>query len=423
MSALRTNTGVRTDLALLRQRRFALLFAGRTISMFGNAFGPIAIAFGVLGLPGATPATLSVVLAGHAVPQLGLMLFGGVIGDRLPRHRVLMTAEVLSGSAFAGLAGMLLTGWAPLALLTGCGFVAGSASALLLPTLTGVVPEVVERSRLQAANALLRLGGQAANVAGLAMAGAAVALLGAGTALAVDAATFFIAALLLAGLRRQSPAQSAEAPPAGRPSRVRRVVTDLREGLREFSGRQWLRVVVTSAAFVNAGSAAAFGVLGPTLADDRLGGAVPWSIIMAGYTAGMLSSVVAVLGIRPERPLRAAILATPLLTTPLVAMGTGAPLVVVIVAAFCAGAALNVFSVLWETTLQRRIPADALARVTSCNYLVALSLKPIGIYLAGQAATHLGAGTTMLILSAVLLTAGLAALASRQVRHLTDGTE
>ena len=133
------------DLNLLRQRRFALLFAGRTISMFGNAFGPIAIAFGVLGLPGATPATLSAVLAGHAVPQVGLMLFGGVIGDRFPRHRVLVAAEALSGCAFAVLAAMLLTGWAPLPLLVGAAFVAGCASALLLPTLTGVMPEVVDR--------------------------------------------------------------------------------------------------------------------------------------------------------------------------------------------------------------------------------------------------------------------------------------
>jgi MFS family permease len=426
---------LRADLDLLRQRRFALLFAGRTVSMFGNAFGPIAIAFGVLSLPGATPATLSVVLAGHAVPQLGLMLLGGVIGDRFPRHRVLVIAEALSGSAFAGLAAMLLTGWAPLGLLTGCAFVAGSASALLLPALTGVVPEVVERDRLQPANALLRLGGNTANIGGIAVAGAAVALLGPGVALAVDAATYFAAAALLVGVRpaarlaeagpaRPGPAgaEPARPGPAGPPPRPapRRVLADVREGLREFAGRQWLWVVVVSAAFLNAGSAAAFGVLGPVLARDRLGGAVPWSIILAGYTAGMLSSVLAALRIRPARPLRTAALVTPLLAAPMLALGTAAPLLVVTLAAVCAGAALNVFSVLWETTLQKHVATDALARVTSCNYLIALSLRPIGIYLAGQAATGLGAGPTMLVLGAVLLLAGIVPLASPQVRQLPN---
>lgn len=398
------------DLSLLRQRRFALLLAGRTVSMFGNSFGPIAIAFGVLALPGATPATLSAVLAGHAAPQLGLMLLGGVIGDRFPRHRVLVAAETISGCAFAVLAAMLLTGWVPLLLLVGAAAVAGCASALLLPTLTGVMPDVVDRGHLQAANGLLRLGGNAATIGGIAVAGAAVALLGPGVAAAVDAATYLIAAALLAGLRVGPPAPRAR----------RRVWADLREGFREFAGRQWLWVVVASAAFLNAGTAATFTVLGPVLAAQRLGGAIGWSVILAGYIAGMLLSVLAVLRIQPARPLRTAALVTPLLAAPLAAMGTGAPVAVASAAAFCAGAAFNVFSVLWETTLQQRVPAAVLARVTSCNYVVALSLKPVGIYLAGRAAAGVGADSATLAAGAVLLAAGLAPLASPQVRQLTD---
>jgi MFS family permease len=432
MTGARSAGPLGTDLTLLRQRRFALLFAGRTIAMFGNAFGPIAIAFGVLALPGAGPATLSVVLAGHAVPQLGLMLLGGVIGDRLPRYRVLVAGQALSGLAFGGMAVMLLSGWAPLVLLTGCGFLAGSASALLLPALTSVVPEVVDRDRLQPANALLRLGSNTANIAGLAFAGAAVALLGPGYALAIDAAAYFVAAGLLTGLRPRQPPQPAAAAGAGQiaagqatagPSAAvarapRQVLADLREGFREFASHQWLWVVVGSAAFLNAGTAATFGVLGPTLADDQFGGAVRWSIIMIGYTAGMLVSVLVALRLRSARPLRTAALITPLLAAPLLALGLTAPLVVVVAAAFCAGAAFNVFGVLWETTVQRRVAADALARVTACNYLVALSLKPVGIFLAGHAAASVGASSTVLALGAMLLLAGLATLASPQVRHL-----
>jgi hypothetical protein len=201
-----------------------------------------------------------------------------------------------------------------------------------------------------------------------------------------------------------------------------RVLADLRDGFREFGSRQWLWAVVVSAAVVNAGSAAAFGVLGPALANDRLGGALPWSFIMIGYSAGTLASVVVALRLRPTWPLRTASLITPLLAAPLVALGVAAPLAAVVVAAFCAGAALNVFGVLWETTVQHRVAVGALARVISCNYLVALSLKPVGIFLAGHAAANLGAGRTMLVVSAVLLVAGLASLASPQVRHLTAAT-
>jgi MFS family permease len=381
--------------------------------MLGNAFGPIALAFGVLALPGATPATLAIVLAGHSVPQLMLMLFGGVIGDRFPRQWILVAAETLSGCAFAALAAMLLTGWAPLPLLVAAAFVAGCASALLLPALGGVVPEVVDRQQLRQANALLRLGGNTATIGGIAVAAAAVVLLGPGVALAVDAATYFIAAALLALLRTST----------SRDRVGRRIGADLREGFREFAGRQWLWVVVGSAAFLNAGTAATFTVLGPVLATQHLGGAVGWSAILIAYTAGMLVSVIAALRIRPTRPLLTAALITPLLAVPLVALGTGMPVAVTAVAAFFAGAAFNVFSVLWETTLQQRVPAGALARVTSCNYVVALSLKPAGIYLAGHAAVGIGAGPATLAVGAVLLAAGLVPLISPQVRQLTDNVE
>jgi MFS family permease len=415
MTVARSRTRARAaDLTLLRDRRFARLTGGRAVSTLGTAFGPIALAFGVLALPNAGPDTLSVVLAGHSVPQLALVLFGGVIGDRMPRHRVLVAGHLLAGTAWTAMAVMVLTGWAPVPVLTGSAFLAGVASALLLPALTSVVPDVVPRESLQSANALLRLITNTANLAGLAVAGVAVAALGPGTALAVNAATNLTAAGLLAGLGAVGPVRRLAA---------RRILPDLRDGLVEFVKRQWVWVTVLCAAFINAGTAAAFGVLGPVLADQQLGGAVPWSMVMVGYTAGMLASVVVALRWRPHHPLRSALLLTPLLAAPLLALGVGVPLALVIVAAVASGAALSLFSVLWETTLQRHVPTDTLARVTSCNYLVALSLKPIGIVLVGHTAAEFGAGPAMLMLGGLLLVAGLAALTSPQVRQLTEETE
>lgn len=58
------------SLALLAQPRFRLLAAARFVSVLGSAFGPIAVSFGVLALPGVTPWDLSLVLAcTQAVPQ------------------------------------------------------------------------------------------------------------------------------------------------------------------------------------------------------------------------------------------------------------------------------------------------------------------------------------------------------------------
>ena len=57
------------------------LVAARFISNLGNGLGPIAIPFGVLGLPHGTPTSLSLVWLSTMLPLTGFMLIGGVIGD------------------------------------------------------------------------------------------------------------------------------------------------------------------------------------------------------------------------------------------------------------------------------------------------------------------------------------------------------
>lgn len=387
--------------------RFWLFLSARTVSVLGSAFGPIALAFGVLSLPGTTSATLGVVLAAQGIPQVALLLLGGVIGDRFPRNRVLVIAELVSGLAYAALATMLLTGQAPIVLLCAAAFVAGAASALLLPSLTGTVADLVPADSLQRANGQLRLGTNSARIAGVLAAGAVVAWLGPGTALLVDAATYFVAAGLLSAVRLPGLAV------AGR----RDLLGDLRVGWHEFASRSWLWSTVAAAAVINAALMAAFGVLGPALAKDRLGGAVAWSLVLAGYSVGMLAGVVVAIRIKPRRPLSTAVAFAPFLALPLLALGFRAPVLVIVIAAFCAGVATDIFGVLWDTTMQTEVPTDALSRVSSYEYLVSLSLKPVGAVVAGLVATDLGPAAGLLVFGGLIVAAAAGALAHPAVRH------
>lgn len=89
---------------LWRERQFALLIGARIISVLGNGFARVALAFAVLALPGASPGRLSLVLACQALPQLVFILLGGVIADRMSRARLMALADVLGAGAYAGLA-------------------------------------------------------------------------------------------------------------------------------------------------------------------------------------------------------------------------------------------------------------------------------------------------------------------------------
>jgi MFS family permease len=87
-------------LAPLRAREFRFLFAGRTISFAGSAMAPVALAFAVLELTG-SKTDLGLVLAARSIPQVVLLLVGGVWADRLSRHHVMVASNVLSGAAQA----------------------------------------------------------------------------------------------------------------------------------------------------------------------------------------------------------------------------------------------------------------------------------------------------------------------------------
>ena len=190
----------RRDLTLLRDRRFALLMGARTVSVLGGSFAPVALAFGVLGLPGATAKTLSVVLAAQSVPMVAFRPFGGVIADRLPRQRVMRAGEMMNTVADPSSAAMFVSGWSPLPAMAAAAALSGIGIATFFPALIGLVPQVVPADRLQAANGLIGLGVNTSRVLGFVAGGGAVVLLGSGWALIASATMFAVAATLISAL-------------------------------------------------------------------------------------------------------------------------------------------------------------------------------------------------------------------------------
>ncbi|MEU0521035.1 MFS transporter [Streptosporangium sp. NPDC006007] len=400
----------RRDLGMLRDRRFALLFVARTISTLGSSFAPVALAFGVLALPGATATTLSVVLTAEALPMVAFILVGGVIADRLPRHRVMMAGETLNAVAFFCLAAMLLTGWTPLPAMVTAAALTGIAMAVLFPALTGIIPDVVPADRLQTANALLGLGANSSRVAGLVLSGATVVLVGGGWALAVSGAMFAVAAVFTAALRLTPAERSAQARHS--------VLADLRGGWREFISRQWLWVVVAQFSVLVMALQAAHGVLGPLVAKEHLGGAPAWSAVLAGEAVGMIGGVLVALRLRPRRPILVCTLLTVPTALPYLLLGMGAPLWTIVVGAVVMGVCFDIFGVLWNTTMQREIPAESLSRVSSYDALGSLMLGPIGLLVAGPVAIVGGPRPALLGCAAVIVLSALAALLSPGVRRL-----
>lgn len=394
-------------MGLLRLRNFGLLFAGRCVSFLGNAMAPVALAFAVLHLTDSASA-LGIVLAARMVPNLLLLLVGGVIADRLPRSVVLIGSQLVAGAAQAGAAVLLISGRAEIWHLVILEAINGAAFAVFYPADSAVVPLTVPGDRLREANSIIRFGTNATLIVGAALAGLLVAALNPGWAIAADAATFFMAAALLTGMR------GIKAAAAGGTS----FISDLVEGWSEFISHRWLWTIVAQFSLMLVGFFGAFMVLGPVVAQRDLSGASSWAAIVGGQAAGLLAGGLITLRWRPQRPLLVATIAVFGNALPIAGMAMGAPLSVIVTAAVINGLGMEVFGVFWYTALHEHVAREALSRVSSYDALGSIALTPVGLIAAGPISDVIGIDATLWLGVALIVVPTAVVLLVPEVRTL-----
>ena len=391
----------------LAGREFRLLFTGQLVSLLGTAVAPVALAFAVLDLTHSAT-DLGFVLAAGWIPQLLLVLFGGVFADRLPRHLVMVGSNLLSAGAQGAIALLLLTHHAQLWHLIALQVVRGIATSFFFPASQGLVPETVPTAQLQQANALLGLTRNATSILGYALGGVLVALAGPGWALAFDAATYAASAVVLAGMRLRRSERLA----AGE------ILHDLAEGWSEFASRTWLWSIVVAAGFGNMAAVGSSMVLGPLVAKESLDGASSWAAILACEGAGFLVGGIVLLRWRPQRPLLAGECALLVWALPLALLASVPSTPLIAAAFFLSGMALELFNVAWSTALQQHVPLDKLSRVSAYDALGSFVFIPLGLTIVGPVAEVLGVSETLWLGAAICIAATLAALSVRDVREL-----
>jgi MFS family permease len=381
-------------------RDFRLLAASALITGLGTSGTVVAAAFAVLGA-GGTGTDVGLVAAARTAPLVVFLLIGGAVADRLPRHRVMVAANLLNASSQAVFAALVLTGQARIWQMAVLSALAGTAQAFFSPASEGMVLSSVQGAHASQAFAVYRVGVNGATIAGAAVGGALIAAFGPGVVLAVDAGSFAVAALLRAFLR------------VGTAERQRTggLWADLREGWREFAARRWLWGVVVQFSVVNAVIAAAESVYGPQVADARLGGAGPWGLALAAGGVGNVLGGLLMLRWRPRRILLAGTLCVFPYALPAVALAVPVPVPLLVVTMFVSGCSIEVFGVTWMMALHQEIPHEMLSRISAYDWFGSVAMVPLGTAAAGPVAAAVGmpgalwgcAGLTLLLTGAVLL--------------------
>ena len=394
----------------LRETAFALLFAGRAVSALGDRLVPVALAFAVLELTGSVT-DLGIVFAAQSVPLVVFVLLGGVWADRLPRQLVMLASDGVRALAQGLTAALLLSGAAHVWEIAALQAVYGTAGAFFAPASTAVLPQTVDQSSLQQANALLGLSGNVAAVLGPALAGVLVATAGPGWGLAVDAATFVVSAVFLGFMRLRPIAVAARTS----------TLAELRAGWRAFRSRTWLWVSVVYFTLFIAFVFSPFEVLGPQVARRSLGGPAAWAAISTALGAGSVLGGLLGMRWRPGHPLRAAFIWFGVAGPALLALvAAHAPLPLILLAALIDGGSGTLFNVFWFTAQQREIPAEELSRVSSWDYVGTVGLAPVGLAVSGPVAAAIGISTTLYGAAGLFALLLCAVLAVPAVRNFKD---
>ena len=256
-----------------------------TVSLLGDGIYLVAVAWQVYDLSN-DPAALSLVGVAWTSGMVAFLLFGGVVSDRLERRRVMIAADLVRAAVLAVIGALSLAGVLEVWHLAALVVLFGAGEAFFGPAFSALVPDIVTGERLVDANALDQLIREGAmRLVGPALGGAAVALVGAGTAFVIDSGTFLFSAACIFALRIRSVSLSAGARSARR---------EIGEGVAFARSQPWLWATLVMASVSLLAFIGPLEVLVPYVVRNDLGsGAGAFGAVLAAGGAGsVVASVV-----------------------------------------------------------------------------------------------------------------------------------
>jgi DHA3 family tetracycline resistance protein-like MFS transporter len=253
------------------------------------------------------------------------------------------------------------------------------------------VPEVLPAEELAQANALDQFVRPIAlRLAGPALGGVLIDVLGAGSAFAIDAASFAVsAAALLAmtpGARRVAESHAG-------------VASDIRAGLRYIRRHVWLWATFASAAIAYLLFMGPAEVLLPyVVKNDLHGSAADLGIVFAAGGVGSVGCAV-LLGQRglPRRDITFMYVTWTLATLAVAGYGLANAVWQLMLASLAFNALETAGTIVWATAKQREVPTALLGRVSSLDWLISIGLLPLSFALTGPVSGAIGAQTTLIV--------------------------
>ena len=373
------------------------------ISLLGTRVSMIAIPWLVLTTTG-SPTKTGLVAFAEITPMVLFKACGGPLVDRVGPRRMAITADTLSLVAVGLIPLLHHTGALTFPILLVLVAVAGALRGPGDAATTALIPALVERAAVpyERATGLASAIERGATMVGAAIAGGLVATLGAANAVAVDAASFGVCALLLLLTTRsledrgRGRRESVEPAEAETPTSY---VAELRAGWRFLRGDAVLMSLCVMVAVTNLLDLAWSAVLLPVWARDSGAGVGAVGLVFSVWGgASMLGALVAA-AYGSRLPRFATYLVAFLITgiPRFVLFAIGVPLWVILAMCVIGGASSGFLNPVLGAVQFERIPREMVGRVTALSSALCWSLMPLGGVLGGLLVSGIGLSPALLL--------------------------
>lgn len=391
---------------------FRKLWVATALSLFGDFFSYIALAWLVLQLTGSSLA-LGTVLVVQAVPRALLMVVGGALADRLSARLTMLGSMGLRAVFVAPLAVLVITGRVQMWEVYGISVVLGIVGAFFMPARTSILPKVVTDHELEPGNAVLNVTGQASIIVGPVLGGLIVSAFGVGWAFAGDAACFAIGFLFVLWLPAASRASSGAIHPDGG------IGGQIAAGFRYAWANIGIRVTLIVIAIIDFGANGAIGVGLPTLAHGRFAaGAGGLGILLGAWGVGATAGALGAGFVAPPKRFGwLIVLLCAWLGIGMCAVGLVPSLVPAALLMAYSGVGTGVVNTYGISWLQRRTDSAMQGRVMSLVMLASIGLTPVAYAVSGAIA-EVNPTLLFLIAGGMMLLCAAGTAASRSVRSL-----
>ena len=406
----------------LRERDFALLWTGMTVSLMGDGIYTVAVAWQVYELSN-KPSALALVGLSWTAGLVLFILMAGVLSDRLDRRRVMIGADLLRAAVQLGIGVLALSGSLEIWMLVVLVLLHGIGEAFFAPAFSALVPDILTPTLIPQASAIEQIVRQAArNFAGPAIGGVMVALVGPGTSFVIDAATFVFSAGCILAIRAR---------PVAIRERAAGLVSELREGMAYVRTQTWLWGTLVAASLAILFFMGPIQVLVPYIVKNRLhAGSGSYGTILALEGAGaiVMSLWVGARGL-PRRQVSWMMIMWSIGGLPFLGFALGQAVWVLALCAAVWGATLAFGMIVWTTRMATRVPERLRGRVNSVDWFVSIGLAPASFALTGPVSSLIGVRDTLLIAAivpavstfALLFVTGMRAEETRELQAAAVG--